>query len=53
MKYELDPETVERLEAYVYYYRNHGVENILISHKYFLVDDMEKILDIITDMLEI
>lgn len=53
MIHNLDQETIERLEAYVYYYRNHGVENIMISHKYFLVDDMEKILEIIGDMLEI
>ena len=53
IEYEMDQEEKENLENLVFYYRNHGVENIMLSHPYFLVDDMEKILEFISNLLEV
>lgn len=49
----IDFETKEQLENMVFYYRHHGVEQMYLKHPYFLIDDMEKILEIIGDLLEV
>lgn len=49
----IDFDTKEQLENMIFYYRRHGVEQMYLQHPYFLIDDMEKLLEIISDALEV
>ena len=49
----LTSEEAEKLENFVYYYANHGVENIQERKPGFLVDDMTSILSILAEKLDI
>lgn len=49
----LTSEEAEKLESFVYYYANHGVEHIQETHPGFLVDDATEILTILARALEL
>lgn len=53
MNINITPEDHEALENLVFYYRRIGVEQMYLQHPYFLIDDMEKLLNYIGDMLEV
>lgn len=43
----LTSEEAEKLENFVYYYANHGVENIQEKHPSFIVQDFQDLLKIV------
>lgn len=49
----LTSEEAEKLENFVYYYANHGVEHIQKKHPGFLVDDTTEILTILARALDL
>lgn len=53
IEYEINTEEREKLENMIFYYKHHGVENMIKSHPSFVVDDFEKILEIISKILEV
>lgn len=53
MNINILPEDRDSLENLVLYYRRLGVEQMYLQHPYFLIDDMEKLLNYIGDLLEV
>lgn len=51
--YTINPEDREALENLILYYRRLGVEQMYLQHPYFLIDDMERLLKYISDLLEV
>lgn len=49
----LTSEEAEKLESFVYYYANRGVEHIQEKRPGFLVDDMTEILTILSRTLDL
>ena len=49
----INPEDRDALENLVLYYRHHTVEQMYLQHPFFLIDDMERLLNYIGDLLEV
>lgn len=51
--YKVTPEQEETITNMIYYYRHHDVDLMNIHHPGFVSSDLQKLLDILADIMEV
>ena len=51
--YKVTPEQEETIANMIYYYRHHGVDEMIEKHPGFVSTDMQTLLDILADIMEV
>ncbi len=51
--YKVTPEHEETITNMIYYYKHHGVDNMIEKHPGFVATDMQTLLNILADIMEV
>lgn len=53
MNVTIKPEDAEMIKNMIFYYDRHGIGNMIKNHPHFVIEDFEKILETLKNIMEV